>query len=99
LLMPQLAFMRGFFQGEGDMIPTAISQTVEQIIRVAIILIGAGLALHFNFDLYDAGSMAMSGAFFGGVSGIFILRHFYNKKVRLGEGIQPAVFTNKEEKV
>ncbi|MEI2587450.1 oligosaccharide flippase family protein, partial [Acinetobacter baumannii] len=23
LLMPQLAFMRGFFQGEGDMIPTA----------------------------------------------------------------------------
>ncbi|EAG7501865.1 TPA_asm: oligosaccharide flippase family protein [Listeria monocytogenes] len=99
LLMPHLAFMRGFFQGEGDMIPTAISQTVEQIIRVAIILIGAGLALHFNFDLYDAGSMAMSGAFFGGVSGIFILRHFYNKKVRLGEGIQPAVFTNKEEKV
>lgn len=27
------------------------------------------------------------------------MRHFYNKKVRLGEGIQPAVFTNKEEKV
>ncbi len=99
LLMPQLAFMRGFFQGEGDMVPTAISQTVEQIIRVAIILIGAGLALHFSLDLYDAGSMAMSGAFFGGVAGIFILRHFYNKKVSLGEGIQPAVFASKEEKI
>ncbi|MBC1625367.1 polysaccharide biosynthesis protein [Listeria welshimeri] len=99
LLMPNLAFMRGYFQGNGDMIPTAISQTVEQIIRVAIILIGAGLALHMGLDLYDTGSMAMSGAFFGGVSGIFILRHFYNKKVAVGGGLQPAVFANKEEKV
>ncbi|MBC1377911.1 putative polysaccharide biosynthesis protein [Listeria innocua] len=99
LLMPQLAFMRGFFQGEGDMIPTAISQTVEQIIRVAIILMGAGLALNLGLNLYDAGSMAMSGAFFGGAAGIFILRHFYNKKVALGGGLQPAVFANKEEKV
>lgn len=99
LLTPYLAFMRGFFQSTGEMIPTAISQTVEQIIRVAVILFGAGLALHMKLDLYDAGAMAMSGAIFGGVSGILVLRHFYNKKLTSGQGIQPAVFAEKQEKI
>ncbi|MBC1780677.1 oligosaccharide flippase family protein, partial [Listeria booriae] len=99
LLMPYLAFMRGFFQSTGEMIPTAISQTIEQIIRVVIILLGAGLALNMGLDLYDAGAMAMSGAIFGGVSGIFVLRHFYNKRLASGQGLQPAVFTEKQEKV
>ncbi|WP_088815904.1 MULTISPECIES: polysaccharide biosynthesis protein [Listeria] len=84
LLTPQLAFLRGYFQGQDDMIPTAVSQTIEQLIRVGIIIVGAWLAVKSGQSLYTAGSMAMSGAFFGGLAAVLILRHFHKK--RLSEG-------------
>ncbi|MEM5590643.1 oligosaccharide flippase family protein [Niallia circulans] len=38
LFSPLIAILRGIFQGEGNMIPTAVSQVGEQLIRVGIIL-------------------------------------------------------------
>ncbi|STY34696.1 putative polysaccharide biosynthesis protein [Listeria fleischmannii] len=98
LLTPQLAFLRGYFQGQDDMIPTAISQTVEQLIRVGVIIIGAWLAIRSGQDLYTAGSMAMSGAFFGGLAAVLILRYYHKKRVASGFLKVWGTFTKKTEK-
>ena len=38
ILMPVISLLRGFFQGQGEMLPTAVSQVSEQLIRVFTIL-------------------------------------------------------------
>lgn len=55
-----LGVMRGFFQGMGDMVPTAISQVFEQIINAAISVIAA---YELGIYIYTANKMSgMSGA-------------------------------------
>lgn len=68
LVMPILATGRGYFQGTFDMSKTAVSQVVEQVIRVAVILIAASVAAKAHWDPYKMGAVAMSGAFFGGLA-------------------------------
>ncbi|WP_239256345.1 putative polysaccharide biosynthesis protein [Listeria ilorinensis] len=98
LLTPQLSFLRGYFQGQEKMIPTAISQTVEQTIRVAIIIIGAGIGTAAGFNLYTTGALAMSGAIFGGTAALWILRHFYKVNLRSGGFKVWGTFPAKREK-
>ncbi|PEE90957.1 oligosaccharide flippase family protein, partial [Bacillus cereus] len=38
ILMPFLSVARGYFQGFNNMMPTAVSQVIEQTIRVSIIV-------------------------------------------------------------
>lgn len=38
LILPLMSLLRGYFQGFGDMVPTAISQIIEQIARVVYLL-------------------------------------------------------------
>ncbi|MHA8137862.1 putative polysaccharide biosynthesis protein [Lactobacillaceae bacterium Scapto_B20] len=59
LLMPFLSTSRGYFQGTLNMLPTAISQVVEQVVRVAIIILVAVLAYQNHWDLYKMGADAM----------------------------------------
>src|SRR5690625_232214 len=40
IIIPGMSIVRGFFQGNQSMGPTAVSQVVEQIIRIAFVLIG-----------------------------------------------------------
>ncbi len=47
-LVAVLGVIRGFFQGQGTMIPTAVSQIIEQIVN-AIVSIGAGYILMQSF--------------------------------------------------
>lgn len=62
-IVPLLAAFRGYFQGQQDMRPTAVSEVCEQVVRVA-----AGLGL--GFYLYDEGlDIAAAGATFGAVAG------------------------------
>ncbi len=63
LFCPLMSAYRGFFQGRQNMKPTAISQVVEQLFRVAI---GLGLAV----VLLDRGvEYAAAGASFGATAG------------------------------
>ncbi|EUJ28805.1 polysaccharide biosynthesis family protein [Listeria floridensis FSL S10-1187] len=98
LLTPRLAFFRGYFQGQDDMTPTAVSQTVEQVIRVGVILLGAWIAIHSGRSLVEAGSYAMSGAVFGGLAAIFLLQTFYKKRLSKGSLKIWAVSPNRTEK-
>ncbi|WP_249685881.1 oligosaccharide flippase family protein, partial [Bacillus velezensis] len=62
LVAPYIAVYRGFFQGFGDMKPTAISQVIEQLVRVALILIVAYflVAMDYSNDIVAGGIMAGS---------------------------------------
>src|SRR5699024_12248322 len=37
LIIPSMSVMRGFFQGNQRMEPTAVSQVIEQIVRIAFV--------------------------------------------------------------
>ncbi len=63
VLVPTMAAFRGYFQGQRDMKPTAVSQVAEQAFRV-----GLGLALAYIF-LAKGVEYAAAGASFGAAAG------------------------------
>ncbi|HAT53696.1 MAG TPA: sugar transporter [Lactobacillus sp.] len=79
LFMPALAVGRGYAQGLFDMRPTAISQVLEQVIRVAIIIVVAWLAASQHWLVYRMGAWAMSGALFGAVAALAVFVPFYQR--------------------
>lgn len=68
---------RGYFQGMQDMVPTAISQVVENAGRV---LVGLALAVVFMPDVGKAAGGASFGAVAGGIFGSLILLIMYMKR-------------------
>ncbi len=49
-----MGVMRGFFQGMGTMIPTALSQIVEQIVNAVVSIIGASYLLEMGKKVAEA---------------------------------------------
>jgi PST family polysaccharide transporter len=80
LLMPGLSIYRGNFQGRFLVEPTAVSQVIEQFVRVAVIVFSAMAFRKFGWSVYETGTAAMGGAVVGGVFALGILR-YYEKKV------------------
>ena len=75
LVVPFLSVTKGFLQGNRYISPTSVSQIIEQVIRVLIILLGSYLALRvFKTDLKTAVGITVSGAFFGGLFAYIYLR-------------------------
>lgn len=62
LFMPWLATGRGYYQGRFLMGPTAVSQLIEQVVRVGVIIMAAYIGVHRGWDDYHMGSWAMSSA-------------------------------------
>jgi len=81
LISPALFFtalispLRGYFQGGQNMFPTAVSQVVEQTIRVITVFIGAYLLLPYGMEFAAAG--ATFGAVTGGISALVVLSGFF----------------------
>lgn len=75
LVVPYLSVTKGFLQGHKFITPTSISQIIEQVVRVVIILVGSYLCLNvFDLGLTNAVGIAVSGAFFGGLLAFLYLR-------------------------
>lgn len=70
---PFLALWRGIYQGELDLAPTAYSQCVEQILRVAVILMGAYVLVRCQQNDYVIGTVAMTGSLIGAVGALLVL--------------------------
>jgi stage V sporulation protein B len=80
LLVPLMSVFRGYFQGMQEMRPTAVSQLVEQAVRVAV---GLGLAVFLVSDsLESASAGACFGASVGPLAGILILLVIYARRRR-----------------
>ncbi len=70
-----MASLRGFFQGQQNMLPTASSQLLEQLVRVGFSIILVILLLPVGLEYAAAG--ATSGAAAGGLGGLVFLSIFY----------------------
>ncbi|MDF2909835.1 MAG: polysaccharide biosynthesis protein [Sporolactobacillus laevolacticus] len=78
LVVPVMSLMRGYFQGYQSMGPTAVSQVVEQIVRIAFILIGAFLVMKvFSGSPVTAAALATFAAFVGAVAGLYVMLHYW----------------------
>jgi O-antigen/teichoic acid export membrane protein len=82
LVFPIISVLRGYFQGMGNMIPTAVSQVGEQLIRVMTILTVAILFTKEGFSLYVVGGGAAFGSVTGGLVAILILIIFFLKETK-----------------
>ncbi|MGY4689163.1 putative polysaccharide biosynthesis protein [Salibacterium sp. K-3] len=83
LLIPGMSIIRGYFQGFQSMGPTAVSQVVEQIVRITFILSMAFAVLHiFGGDRGTAVGIATFGAFVGGVGSLAVLLMYWRKRRR-----------------
>lgn len=77
LFVPLSAGLRGYFQGLQDMVPTAISQVIEQLIRVGVMIV---LLLYFHrlqaSDDVIAGG-ALAGSAVGGLAGLIVMLMYW----------------------
>ncbi len=76
LLFPIVSILRGYFQGIGDMVPTALSQVGEQFIRAMTILFLAYILTQKGYSLYLVGGGAMFGSITGSIVAVLILFMF-----------------------
>ena len=65
LMVGFISAFRGFFQGQGNMIPTSVSQVMESTAKLVVGLAAAALLLNMTGQV----SMAAGGAIFGVTSG------------------------------
>lgn len=86
LIAPYMAVYRGFFQGYADMKPTAVSQVIEQFVRVGIILFAAlYLSLNqFEDDIIAGGIMV--GSFIGAAASFVYLRTLFHRSLYTVKG-------------
>lgn len=90
-ILPELALERGFDQSEGRIDRTAISQVLEQLFRVSVIIIGAVMIMRLQQSLYTVGVIAGVGALIGGS---VALSYFYIRNKKQVERIDvPALST------
>ena len=75
LFVPIMAVFRGYFQGMQEMGPTATSQLVEQVVRVAIGLALAVILVPQGLELAAAG--ATVGTSIGPIAGLLVLVIIY----------------------
>lgn len=74
LIVPLLSTNRGYLQGHSYIKPSSISQVIEQIVRVAIVLLGSFLAIDvFNLSLKTGVGIAVFAASIGAISAYFYL--------------------------
>lgn len=84
LIVPVMAVLRGYYQGHQYMTPTAISQVIEQIVRVITILALSYIFMKNGRGVYYAGAGAVFGATTGALFAFLVLL-FYWKKVNSSE--------------
>jgi polysaccharide transporter, PST family len=92
IIVPAMSIIRGFFQGHQSMGPTAVSQVVEQIVRIAFLLVSSYIVLNvLNGKLATAVGFATFGAFVGALGGMVVLGLYWRKrKNHLNELLQSS---------
>lgn len=81
LVIPVMSVIRGYFQGMQNMAPFAISQLVEQVARVAYILIATFAIMKLGSGDYVAAvTQSTFGAFIGALAGLAVLLYYFRKE-------------------
>jgi len=81
LVIPSMSIVRGFFQGHQSMGPTAVSQVVEQIVRIACILVGSYIIIKWlNGSIVTAVGFSTFAAFIGALASCLVLFIYWRKR-------------------
>ncbi|MBK0007583.1 oligosaccharide flippase family protein [Priestia aryabhattai] len=81
IVVPMMSLMRGFFQGHQSMGPTAVSQVVEQLVRVVFLLASTYIVIKVvHGSLALAVGFATMGAFVGALAGLAVLIWYWKKR-------------------
>ena len=100
VIVSVMGVLRGFFQGRGSMVPTAVSQILEQVVHAIVSIIGAYILLQYGKtvgseqrdDLYGP-AFSAAGATLGVIAGglialIFLVLIFYAYRGKLRNKIR-----------
>ncbi len=80
LVVPLMSIVRGFLQGYNKMEPTAVSQLIEQIVRIIAVLVGAYVVVNFMHESPEkAINFAVFAAFIGALAGLGVLYWYWKK--------------------
>ena len=97
LIVPFLSITKGYLQGHKAVTPPSISQIIEQVTRITVILLGSYLVLKvFNGSLTLAVGVATFSAFVGALCAYIYLRHVFNKNKLLKKDVEKL---KEEEKI
>lgn len=80
IIVPVMSLFRGYFQGHQYMMPTSVSQLIEQIARIVFLLGGAYFAVDILGRSEKTGvNIAVFAAFIGAIAGILVLYYYWRK--------------------
>lgn len=80
IVVPMMSVVRGFLQGYSKMEPTAVSQLVEQIVRIIVVLVGAFFVVNFlNKSPTVAINFAVFAATIGSIASLGVLYIYWRK--------------------
>jgi len=99
LVIPLLSIMRGYLQGHKYIKEPSLSQVIEQIVRVIVILLGSYLTLKvFNLSLRTTIGVSVFASCIGGLFAYFYLSNVIrkNKDKLKPKEINESKITNKE---
>ncbi len=86
LFVPLMSLLRGFFQGHQNMMPTAISQIVEQSVRVAVMILLLLYLTSKQAGPEDIAAGALFGSAAGGAAGLLVmLVYWFRYRTRVGK--------------
>lgn len=89
LMIPFTSLLRGVFQGNYQMKPTAVSQIGEQLARVIIIIMSAVFLANNKGSIYEIGQAGAIAAISGAIVAIVILMIYFIKKAPWQAGDYP----------
>lgn len=101
LIVPLLSIYRGYFEGHRFMSPPSISQVIEQIVRVTVIVLGSFMALKvFKLSLTTTVGIAVFGATIGAfVSYLYLVEKRLKNKKKFNERVRTVnepIITDKQ---
>src|SRR5690625_3596472 len=81
LIIPGASIIRGYFQGNQSMGPTAVSQVVEQVVRIVFVLASAFIVVKiYNGAIATAVGFATFAAFVGALASLAVLLTYWIKR-------------------
>jgi len=90
IIVPPMSIFRGFFQGNQDMNPTAISQLVEQLVRISLILIASFIVVNIlEGSTQTAVNVSVFAAFIAGLSSFLVLSRYWKKEKPTFDALLP----------
>ena len=97
LVVPNLSITRGYLQGHKYIEPASLSQVIEQLVRIIVILAGTYLVLYiFKSDIKVAVGISMLGA---GIGAIIAFIYLHKKVNKIKSSIVKEDITKKEKKI